>query len=544
MMFRNKRSQLLASIVAAIAATFLVIILFPSNNSEKQLLENKQIKNEKLASDLAELRGRDDLVRKNTEVRGVRPKLYSTAYARNALLASGSKSLEELPDINSDSLIRLVENNSTNSPAWRGYYTCLTSRTDNKLDPSRIIQKAGIHARVIKESINYLKNPTTTDSVETKITTYSAFIQTMDCLGRHSKIPESYPRKIIDLANSVNNPIVKVFARDALRKVYPELNDHRNDRINKSFKLPRSQKCDGMGSMFASAAVLLTETPSDELKFCAKAGMKNSDPQVRWMSARAVQKTPQIGFTEIEKQESAVSFADSGLVLMLPDQLGTIRGNYKAARSLAAAGALDKAPKWLIDSTKKAAQRNQLPASEKLAVAMVCERLEINCFGLRERGKQIARKIPVPKKATRKNLQQWIDAMTARFEFGLDCPRTEVRLPDQSISEISHPWLHALELLGQLDCDQQLRRMTDTESLISRTHKAIDSGNIIAAAHSWYAAILSGADTARNASQSVHMGVQDYRVPKSSGLFSATPGGTPDIDATLAGYTLLGLTAP
>ncbi|MBA8826673.1 hypothetical protein FHX42_004052 [Saccharopolyspora lacisalsi] len=235
---------------------------------------------------------------------------------------------------------------------------------------------------------------------------------------------------------------------------------------------------------------------------------------------------------------------DSGSASTNPDQLGTLRGTYTAARVLAAAGALDATPKWIRQSVKKATHRDDLPESDKITVALVCERLVMDCGDTVERGQRIAKKFPVPSTLTRQNMGKWTDAMVTRFEFGFECPETTVQLPNKDASELSEPWLHALELLGHVGCEKQLRKLVDPEKLMARTSRSMESGKLVVASRSWYTATLAGAQPNREESRRIHNEVQEFRASGTPGLFSSSPEGAANIDATLAGYTLLGLTAP
>ncbi|MFI2458085.1 hypothetical protein [Streptomyces sp. NPDC019539] len=234
-----------------------------------------------------------------------------------------------------------------------------------------------------------------------------------------------------------------------------------------------------------------------------------------------------------------MAFTREGLVNKVPVQMGTLRATYQAARALTASGQPEKAPQWLTDELVRLGSDPELDAADEIPLAMVCHRLQLDCGSRADKGTQRIGRLRVPEQLVPGNERLWQDAMTARAEFQMGCPRTQVRRENLPYGTSSPQFLMILRTLGESDCTTQVQELARGIDLVALARDTLKKGEIVQGSDALQAAIAAGRVIPQRMWQEMPDLVNNNRAPEGRDLFSKFAGGPASSQATAAGYYLL-----
>ncbi|WP_236239985.1 hypothetical protein [Streptomyces sp. CC228A] len=481
---------------------------------------------------LEQLRGDNDLVRPQAVAHGARPRLHSTAYGRQETrLSDGTTAMPALDD---KALIALAESDATESPAWRAYYLCLAVAPRDPGAPSphaqRLMDQIPWSKEALEEARTYLITRGSTDSIDTSVATRGSFLTALRCLGKADGVPESALDALATDANRISTPIPVLEASDALSGLGRPLKP--STAVSDWHSEATAQSCTEADAAQLAAQRILspaTRLPQESAQ-CLKAGIGSDNPQTRWLARRALPQEKSI--------KTRAAFDDKGLVIETPNQQGNLRATYEAARALAITGTQNQAPDWLTDAVRKLSNERELPPGDNVMVALICDRLELACGPRAAEGQRDVAALVVPPRYQANRSAQWGDTMRARIELELGCPKTDIAPALPEGKRLDGPALRALRLLGEAGCKEQAAQAVTGHDLPKIATGLLRDGDLIGAADAYWAAVHSGAVISQEFFDQLPSLVAKFTAKGNASLYSRTPGGPADVEATNAAYSL------
>ncbi|MGJ5898598.1 hypothetical protein ACSCBZ_42670 [Streptomyces niveiscabiei] len=525
---------MLAGAGAALAALVLGVVMLDGGEVERPARPG-----EDLARQLDALRGANDLVRAGRAEVGRDPALYPTAYGRlEAGVGKGTP-----PPVHPDALAGLARDDRLDTPAWRAHYVCLALAEPPEPEPglssesgprpgsqsrpgsaprptsaplpgsaAAVLSRAGIRERAESETLAYLKAPDADDDALTSLATRAAFLRTARCLGRGADVPREALERLAADAGRADRAVPVLYAVEALAEAGVRAEGTRVLRTG------RTGEC-GDAMQLAAVSLLGKRTVARE---CLRPALADPDPQTRWLVRRALGGSGALPAPVAEVR-------GDGLVAKSPAQLGTLTATYNAVRALTASARQKDVPPWLTRRLRQLGADPALDPSDRVLLAMVCHRLDLDCGPQAARGRAEAAALTVPARLTTGNRRGWYGALAARAEFGLGCRRTAVaaaRAPEVTV-------------LADAGCSAQAERLGAGTDFVAQAGAALRTGRLTAASDAVQAALAAGQNVPQEFWDGLPAQLERYRDPEFPDLYADAPGGVASAEATRAAYYLL-----
>ncbi|MFC8345532.1 hypothetical protein [Streptomyces sp. NPDC057280] len=488
-----------------------------------------------LAEHLDALRGANDLVRATRADVGRDPALYPTAYGRlEAEVPAGRRTGEPVPEVRSGALAELLRTDILDTPAWRAYYVCLSLAGSRPGDAVTVLERAGLRKHAEKESLAYLRSPDPEDDAPTSLATRAAFLEMLNCTGRHGEVPRAAVDRLAADTTRVGQPVPALYAVEALRTLGVHVRPAR--ALRDADGLLKAD-CTALDPIQRAALALLRQQSTPQTRDCLTPALHSSDPQTRWLARRALSIKAGRGAPSLPPPMGHIR-AD-GLVAKSPAQLGTLTATYDAARALTAGAQHGRVPDWLTRQLKQLGSDRALEPSDRILLAMTCHRLSLTCGPQAEKGTKEVAGLPVPRRLTQENQRRWYAAMVARAEFGLPCRHASIGLLRGGESALSTRLLRIVVALADAGCAAEAERLTENVDLVAQARRSLGEGDLLGASDAVQAALASDQSVPQTFWDELPGLVKRYCDTKYPDLYADSPGGTASADATRAAYYLL-----